>query len=61
MIAIIDSGDANISSLSIALDRLDVTSALTTDIDIIQSAERVILPGVGAEKAVMSNLKSSYY
>ena len=53
MIAIIDSGGANIASLQFALERLSVTSILTTDVAIIRDAERVILPGVGAAPVAM--------
>ena len=56
MIAIIDSGGANIASVQFALERLNVTSILTTDADIIRDAERVILPGVGAAPVAMNIL-----
>ena len=59
MIAVIDSGGANISSVRVALERLDVRSVLTTDIQVIQSADRVILPGVGAAGSVMDNIKNN--
>ncbi|MGB2160243.1 MAG: imidazole glycerol phosphate synthase subunit HisH, partial [Candidatus Puniceispirillaceae bacterium] len=48
MIAIIDSGGANIASVRFALERLDVAAELTADPQVIAAAERVILPGVGA-------------
>ena len=48
MIAIIDSGGANIASVRFALERLGVDSVLTVDPAVISAAERVILPGVGA-------------
>lgn len=56
MIAIIDSGGANIASVQFALERLDVTSILTTDADVIRDAERVILPGVGTAPVAMDIL-----
>ena len=55
-IAIIDSGGANISSLLFALERLGRTAELTTNPDIIRSADRVLLPGVGAAKDAMQRL-----
>jgi glutamine amidotransferase len=47
-VAIIDSGGANIASLQFALDRLGYGASLTTAPDVIRSAGKVILPGVGA-------------
>ncbi len=55
-IAIIDSGGANIASLAFALKRLKFDSVLTSDRSTIESADRVILPGVGAAKNAMSRL-----
>ena len=56
-LAIIDSGGANISSVKHALRRLGADPVFTADTDIIRSAERVILPGVGAAAAAMSRLR----
>ncbi len=56
-IAIIDSGGANIASLQYALQRLGHAATLTTDASQIQSAARVILPGVGAAKDAMQRLR----
>lgn len=56
-VAIIDSGGANIASLLYALARLNVRAQLTTDKEIIQAAERVILPGVGAAGDAMQRLR----
>lgn len=56
-IAIIDSGGANIASLLYAFERLDCNALLTTDVTVIQSARRVILPGVGAAKDAMQRLR----
>ncbi len=58
MIAIIDSGGANIASVMFALERLDMQSVLTSDAGEISEAERVILPGVGAAKAAMDRLQA---
>lgn len=56
MIAIIDSGGANIASVKFALERLGVEAFLTDDAEKIQKAERVILPGVGEAKTAMDHL-----
>jgi glutamine amidotransferase len=55
-VAIIDSGGANISSVKHALRRLGAEPVFTADTDTISSADRVILPGVGAAGAAMSRL-----
>ena len=59
MIAIIDSGGANIASVRFALERLGVDGVLTADPAVIAGAERVILPGVGAAPAAMAKLQSA--
>jgi len=56
-IAIIDSGGANIASLMYGLQRLGVEASLTTDAAQIKSAERVVLPGVGAARDAMERLR----
>jgi glutamine amidotransferase len=58
-IAIIDSGGANIASLLFALERLGRSAVLTTDAAVIESADRVLLPGVGAAKDAMDRLKEA--
>ena len=47
-IAIVDSGGANIASLLYAFERLGISATLTTDAETIRTADRVVLPGVGA-------------
>ena len=59
MIAIIDSGGANIASVKFALERLDVRSVLTDDVNVIRSADKVVLPGVGAAPVAMQRLASA--
>ena len=56
-LAIIESGGANISSVKHALRRLGADPVFTADADTIRSADRVILPGVGAAGAAMSRLR----
>ncbi len=58
-VAIIDSGGANIASLSNAFDRLDVSSTLTRDAATITNASHVILPGVGTAADAMQRLDES--
>lgn len=55
-VAIVDSGGANIASLLAALDRLGSRAELTADPGRIRSADRVILPGVGAARDAMARL-----
>ena len=48
MIAIIDYGIGNLGSVKNALDYLGLDNVITSDKDVILSADKVILPGVGA-------------
>ena len=59
MIAIIDSGGANIASVQFALERLGVEAQLTQDAATIAAAEKVILPGVGAAPVAMRRLQDA--
>ena len=59
MIAIIDSGGANIASVQFALERLGAESVLTRDAAEIAAADRVLLPGVGAAPVAMQALKDA--
>jgi imidazole glycerol-phosphate synthase subunit HisH len=56
MIAIIKYKAGNVQSVQNALDRLGVESIVTDDFEIIQSAERVIFPGVGNAQAAMQDI-----
>ncbi len=58
-IAIIDGGGANIASLLFAFERLGRDAVLTTDAAVIESAERVLLPGVGAARDAMDRLAAA--
>lgn len=53
---IIDTGCANLSSVKFAVERLGFEVLITDDIDIIKSADKVILPGVGTAKHAMKNI-----
>lgn len=57
MIALIDYGAGNVFNVIKACRYLGVDVKLTADPATIQAADGVILPGVGAFKAAMANLK----
>lgn len=57
MLAIVDSGGANIASVKFALERLGVRGELTTEVARIRAAQRVILPGVGSAAEGMKRLR----
>lgn len=59
MIAIIDYGAGNIFSVKNALDYLGLESRLTSDKNFIESADEIILPGVGAFPSAMKMLENS--
>ena len=57
MIAMIDFDAGNIKSVEKALQKLGAEVVITKDPEVILSAEKVILPGVGAFGDAMGNLK----
>jgi glutamine amidotransferase len=59
IVAIIDSGGANIASLRAALSRLGADSVVTSDAGVIRRAPRVLLPGVGSAHNAMMRLRGS--
>jgi glutamine amidotransferase len=58
MIAVIDSGVANLASVMGALRRLGAEADVTSDSSKIRAADHVILPGVGAAGAAMDQLRA---
>jgi imidazole glycerol-phosphate synthase subunit HisH len=58
-VAIIDSGGANLASLQFALERLGARSVVTSDLEQISAAPRVLLPGVGSALAAMQRLSAA--
>ncbi len=56
-VALVDAGGANIGSVRYALRRLGVEATLTSDAEVIRSADRVILPGVSTAAMVMARLR----
>ena len=59
MIAIIDYGAGNIQSVQNAFNRLGAETLLTSDAKVLQSADKVIFPGVGEAQYAMQKLKES--
>ncbi len=59
MIVIIDSGVANTGSIANMLKRIGAACRITNNPDDIQSAERLILPGVGSFDAGMGSLAAA--
>ena len=57
-LAVVDSGGANIASVLHALGRLGVEPEFTSNANLIRSADRVILPGVGAAGRAMEVLRT---
>jgi len=57
MIAIIDYGAGNLTSVQRALNRLNIRSEITSDPSRIIKADRIIFPGVGAAGKAMETLK----
>jgi len=59
VVAICDYGAGNTRSVTAALRRIGLTTALTSDPDVIARAERVVLPGVGSAREAMEHLTES--
>lgn len=59
MIAVIDYGTGNIRSVLNAFQRLGCEPLLTSDPELILSADHVVLPGVGDCSVAMHNLRDS--
>ena len=57
MIVIVDTGCANLTSVKFALERLNVKPVITSDPELIKSAERVFLPGVGSAQYAMAGIE----
>ena len=57
MIGIVDTGGANLQSIKYSLSRIGVGYKLSTQWSDFDDCEKLLLPGVGAAKNVMENLK----
>ena len=58
MIAIIDYNAGNLTSVAHAVSYLGFTAVITSDIQEINKAERIIFPGVGAAGSAMESLNA---
>ena len=56
MIAIIDYGAGNLTSVERAVAYLGYDGKITADLEVVLSSDKVIFPGVGAARATMDNL-----
>lgn len=59
MIAVMDYGMGNLRSVQKALEYMGQEAVITDDPDLVVSADRVILPGVGAFRDAMARLKDT--
>ena len=59
MIAIVDYKMGNLRSVENALKRLGAEFTVTSDADVIRSADRVLMPGVGNAAEAMENLRNA--
>jgi glutamine amidotransferase len=58
MITIIDYGMGNLGSIKNMLKKIGTNSVITSNIDEIKNAEKLILPGVGSYAQAMQNLNA---
>lgn len=56
-VVIIEYGAGNVFSVSMALKRIGVGAVVSSDIEVIRDADRVIFPGVGQASAAMEQLR----
>lgn len=59
MIAIVDYGVGNLFSLKSSLDAIGAESVVTSDESVIRSADKIILPGVGAFRDAIDKLRAT--
>ncbi len=57
MIAIVDYKAGNLTSVFLALREIGEEAVITSDADLIQKADRLIFPGVGAARSSMENIE----
>ena len=58
-VAVVKYNAGNIRSVDYALKRLGVEAVITADKEILQSADKVIFPGVGEAGTTMNHLKAT--
>ena len=56
-IAVVKYNAGNIYSVDYALKRLGVEATITSDKEVLMSADKVIFPGVGEAETTMSHLR----
>ena len=56
MVVIVDYGAGNIQSVKYALNRLGIDAVLSSDVEVIKNADKIIFPGVGRAKFAMEKL-----
>jgi glutamine amidotransferase len=56
-IVIVNTGYANISSVKFAVERLGTQVTVSDDIQVIQTADKIFLPGVGSANAAMASIE----
>lgn len=59
MIAIVDYGVGNLFSLAASFRKIGAETVVTSDVDVIASADRLVLPGVGAFGDAARKLRES--
>ena len=59
MVAVVDYGVGNLFSLKCSLDYIGAESVVTSDADVVNSADSVILPGVGAFRDAAAKLRAT--
>lgn len=57
-LVIVDTGCANITSVYCAIERLGCQVRISSDAAVIQSADKVIIPGVGTASQAMANIQA---
>ncbi len=57
-VVIIDTGCANVSSVKFAIERLGYDVTISKDPQVVLSADKLFLPGVGTASEAMKTLKS---
>ena len=57
-VVILDTGCANLASVKWAIQRLGYTPEVSRDPDVVLSADKIVLPGVGTAQAAMDRLQN---